>query len=204
MLKIWGRGAAPNVQKVVWACEELDIEYSRTDIGGPFGGLTDPTYLKKNPNGLIPTIEDGDFVLWESNAILRYLARRHPEHQLYPTDISAAAKIDQWLDWQMVALGLRIRSLFLVHHRPEGAPGETIASASENAEKSFRIIEEQLAKHCYVAGEAFTIADIAVGISTHRWLQFPIKRPAMPAVERWFSAVTNRPAFAHIAALPFK
>ena len=113
MLTLWGRATSTNVQKVIWACDELGLAYQRIDMGGPFGGNDDPAYRAKNPNGLIPTLEDGDFVLWESNAILRYLAAGDAEHRLLPADLDrrGRANVDRWMDWQLVSLGLTLRTL---------------------------------------------------------------------------------------------
>src|SRR5271155_2321264 len=116
MLTIWGRETSSNVQKVLWACDELDLPFKRIDLGGTFGGTRDPAYLAKNPNGLVPTLEDGDFVLWESHAILRYLAAGDTENRLLPAglDRRQRANIDRWMDWQLVTLGLTLRGLFLL------------------------------------------------------------------------------------------
>lgn len=205
MLKIWGRATSTNVQKVLWACGELEIEFSRVDIGGQFGGLNDPVYREKNPNGLIPTIEHDGFILWESHAILRYLATTSAKKRLYPENRMDAAIVDQWLDWQMIMLGWRLRGLFMVLNRPEAAaPGETLETTSPQVVQSFQVAERRLKHSRYIAGEAFTIADISVGISAHRWLQLPIERPKLPALETWFAGISARPAFAPILAIPVK
>lgn len=206
MLKIWGRQTSTNVQKVLWLCTELGLPYERIDLGGPFGGLDDPAYRAKNPNGLIPTIEDGGFVLWESHAILRYLAAGHPQSGLMPEDRQARAVIDQWLDWQMVALGLSLRDLFMKLHRPGAvAPtAEEIAAAAEYAASKFLIVEGRLAGSPYVGGDMFSLADIAVGISVHRWLTLAIERPATPAILAWYGRISSREAFGSIAAIPLK
>lgn len=204
MLKIWGRATSTNTQKVIWCCEELAIHYERTDVGGKFGGLDDPDYRARNPNGLIPTIDDNGFVLWESNAILRYLASGDEQRRLLPETRQAAAPIDQWLDWQMVALGLRLRSLFLLHRRPAAAPaGETLESVEQSVNHAFKILDRSLAELDYAAGaQRFSIADIALGISTHRWFSLDIERPTLPALQAWYGRISTRPAFASIASLP--
>lgn len=203
MLKIWGRLTSTNVQKVIWCCEELGIAYERIDLGGKFGGGDDPAYRARNPNGLIPTIEDNGFVLWESHAILRYLAAGDSSRILLPEGRQAMARLDQWLDWQMVALGLRLRSLAMLMIRPQAAPpGETIEGATKNAATAFGILNDHLAASRFVAGAQFTIADIAVGISVHRWLSLPIQRPSLPAIDAWYGRVSERPAFASIATVP--
>src|SRR5258708_31452007 len=134
MLTIWGRASSTNVQKVLWACDELGLACRRIGIGGAFGGADDPSYRAKNPNGLIPTLEDDDFVLWESNAILRYLAAGDAQCRLLPADLNRRerANIDRWMDWQLVSLGLTLRALFLLlYPRTDKAPNEAeIAAAS--------------------------------------------------------------------------
>lgn len=205
-LRIWGRKTSTNVQKVLWLCAELGLSYERIDLGGPFGGLDDPAYRAKNPNGLIPTIEDNGFILWESHAILRYLAADHPQSGLMPDDRHARAIMDQWLDWQMVALGLSLRDLFMKLHRPGAvAPTvEEIAAAADYAASKFLIVEGRLAQSPYVAGDAFSLADIAVGISVHRWLKLAVDRPVVPAILAWYDRVSMRDAFGKIATIPLK
>ena len=105
MLKIWGRATSSNVQKVLWCCAELDIEFERVDVGGPFGGNRDPEYLAMNPNGLVPTVKDGDLVMWESNTICRYLAATRNGEHLYPRDPAARTHVERWMDWQLAVIG---------------------------------------------------------------------------------------------------
>ena len=105
MLKIWGRASSSNVQKVLWCCAELDIEFERVDVGGPFGGNRDPEYLAMNPNGLVPTVKDGDLVMWESNTICRYLAATRNGEHLYPRDPAARTHVERWMDWQLAVIG---------------------------------------------------------------------------------------------------
>ena len=101
MLKVWGRKNFINVQKVLWCCEELGLPYERIDAGGPFGLTRDPEYLARNPNALVPTISDDEFVLWESNAIVRYLATRHGSGAMWPEDLRERADAERWMDWQL-------------------------------------------------------------------------------------------------------
>jgi glutathione S-transferase len=206
MLIIWGRANSSNVQKVLWACGELNLEFQRIDIGGPFGGTSDPAYRSKNPNGRVPTIEDDGFVLWESNAILRYLAAGDPQHRLLPENLDrrARANIDRWMDWQLVSLGLTLRNLFLLLSGRAGAsasPSQITAATDETVEM-FRILEDYLSTQPYVGGNQFTLADIPVGISTHRWLELSIDRPPMPALRSWYDRISARAAFQSVRANP--
>jgi glutathione S-transferase len=208
MLTLWGRATSTNVQKVIWACGELGLAYKRIDIGGPFGGNDDPAYRAKNPNGLIPTLEDGDFVLWESNAILRYLAAGDAELRLLPgaLDRRSRANIDQWMDWQLVSLGLTLRTLvLLLLARADKPVNESdVATAAKNVAISFGILNSHLASQRYVGGDRFTLADIPVGISTHRWFSLDVQRPNMPALETWYKTISVRPGFQNVRTLPLR
>jgi len=199
MLKIWGRESSSNVQKVLWACAELAIPYERIDVGGPFGGLDTAAYRSLNPNGLIPTVEEDDFVLWESHAILRYLAGGDAQHRLLPTGLTRRdrASIDQWMDWAMVALGLTLRNLFVLISKsaPRPAAPEELAAANAAAGRLFTILDSHLQRARYVGGSEFTLADIPCGISAHRWLGMPVTRPALPALDAWYASISARPAF---------
>jgi glutathione S-transferase len=208
MLTIWGRATSTNVQKVLWACDELGLAYERIDIGGAFGGTDDPSYRTKNPNGLIPTIEDNDFVLWESNAILRYLAAGDAEGRLLPGDLNRRerANIDRWMDWQLVSLGLTLRALFmLLHPRADrAATSAEIAAATQNAATMFWILDTHLATQRYVGGDRFTLGDIPAGISAHRWFSLAVQRPIMPALEAWYERISGRPGFRNVGAIPLR
>jgi glutathione S-transferase len=208
MLTIWGRATSTNVQKVLWACDELGLTYVRIDVGGAFGGTDDPSYRSKNPNGLIPTLEDDDFVLWESNAILRYLAAGDAEGRLLPGDLNRRkrANIDRWMDWQLVSLGLTLRALFmLLHPRADRAASSAeIAAATQNAATMFWILDTHLATQRYVGGDRFTLGDIPVGISAHRWFSLAVQRPIMPALEAWYERISGRPGFRNVRAIPLR
>jgi glutathione S-transferase len=208
MLTLWGRATSTNVQKVMWACGELGLAYKRIDIGGPFGGNDDPAYRAKNPNGLIPTLEDGDFVLWESNAILRYLAAGDAELRLLPGNLDRRSRaiIDQWMDWQLVSLGLTVRTLvLLLLARADKPVNESdIATAAKNVATSFGILNSHLASQRYVGGDRFTLADIPVGISAHRWFSLNVPRPNMPALEAWYKTISVRPGFQNVRTLSLR
>ena len=207
MLTIWGRATSTNVQKVLWVCDELGLAYKRIDIGGAFGGTDDPSYRAKNPNGLIPTLEDDDFVLWESNAILRYLAAGDAQCRLLPADLNRRerANIDRWLDWQLVSLGLALRALFILLHRAGQLASEAeITAATKNASAMFWILDAHLATQRYAGGDRFTLADIPIGISAHRWFSLGVQRPVMPALETWYERISGRPGFQNVRAMPLR
>jgi glutathione S-transferase len=184
----------------------LSIPFERLDVGGPFGGTRTPDYLAKNPNALVPVIEEEDgFVLWESNAILRYLARsRAPGHAIYPQDLRAAADCDRWLDWQQTALNDPLRSVFFTLFRiaePE-RDWAAFAKAKDQADALFGMLDERLATRRFLCGDAFTLADIALGIYAYRWLKMPLERRAAPHLRRWHDDLATRPAWDKYVALP--
>jgi glutathione S-transferase len=205
MLRIWGRATSSNVMKILWLCEELGIPFERTDLGGPFGGTREPSYLALNPNALVPTIEDDGFVLWESNAILRYIARsRAPGHPVYPQDPREAADCDRWMDWQQTALNPPLVTVYFTLFRiPEPERDWTaFEKARAQVGSLFAMLDERLAARRFLCGDALTLADIALGIYAYRWLKLPLERPAAPHLQRWHDALATRPGFARHVALP--
>ncbi len=201
MLRIWGHRQAPNVRKVIWACAEFDLDFEVKEVGGPFGGTDAPEYRAMNPNGRIPTIDDDGFVLWESHAILRYLANKAGAEDIYPEDPRTRARVDQWLDWQGAHQAQAIRDLVKITIKAKHAPDPTLLAAAEaEADMLFGILDGALAGGGYVAGEAFTIADIPVAVGYRRWVTLPIRRRPFPALEAWYVRVSTRPAFAAIDA----
>jgi len=206
MLKIWGRNTSSNVQKVMWAIGEMNLPHERIDIGGPFGKNKEPAYLAMNPNGLVPTLEEEDgWLLWESNSIVRYLAAKHKAAVLEPTDLRIRAHAHKWMDWQLSVLGPAIHGLFwgLVRTPPEKRDHADIEDSRQRTIRAAGMLETQLAKTKYVASNEFSYGDIPVGIQIYRFVSLAKDRPAMPNLDRWFAAISARPAFKqHIAAIP--
>ncbi|MGA2125490.1 MAG: glutathione S-transferase family protein [Xanthobacteraceae bacterium] len=204
MLKIWGRKTSSNVQKVMWAIGELQLAHERIDIGGPFGGNRETAYLAMNPNGLVPTLEDGDLVLWESNSIVRYLAGRHGAGTLEPADAVTRARASQWMDWQLSVLGPAIGPAFLglIRTPPEQRDAAAIAASQAKTIDAMKILDAALDKRPYVAGDAFSYGDIPVGIMAYRYWQLVPQRPETPSLARWYAEIEKRPAFRqHVAAV---
>lgn len=197
MLKILGRKNSSNVQKVLWCCDELGLAYEREDIGGPFGKNRDPAYLALNPNGLVPTVIDDDFVLWESNSVIRYLAAKHGADTLYPTDLRTRAKAERWMDWQLSAVVPAINPVFfgLIRTPPEKRDQAAIAAARDKLGGAMAILDGELGRTDFVAGDALTVGDIPVGIMTYRWYTLEIEREELPNLKRWYDRLTERPAF---------
>lgn len=198
MLKILGRKTSSNVMEVLWLCGELGIEYDREDIGGPFGGNDQPEYLEKNPNGLVPTIEDDGLTLWESNAIMRYLAAKYaPGASIWPDDLQARAAADKWMDWQLSAVGPQITPIFwgLVRTPEAERDMAAIEAAIKLGHKVWGILDKQLAKTDFVAGNDLTLGDMPVGVHAFRWFSLVDDRPAMPHLEAWYARLQDRPAY---------
>ncbi len=204
MLRVWGRANSINVQKVLWCCAELDVPFQRIDLGGPFGGNRASEYLKLNPNGLVPAVSDGDLVLWESNAIVRYVAARYGAGILYPEDPAKRASADKWMDWQLGTLWVSFRPAFigLVRTPPEERDRAVIDAALRETAEDWNMLDEHLAGRHYVAGESFGMADIPLGATVHRWFSLDIERNTVPNVEAWYARLLERPAYAEYVALP--
>jgi glutathione S-transferase len=204
VLRIWGRSNSINVQKVLWCCEELDVSYHRVDVGGPFGGNREPEYLRLNPNGLVPTISDGGFVLWESNAIVRYLAARHGMGTLCPEDLAERADADRWMDWQLGTLWASFRAAFvgLIRTPPEKRDRANIARAIRKTAGNLDLLDAHLAGRDYVTGPSLTVADIPLGVTAYRWFTLDIERPAMPNLEAWYERLRARGPYRAIVMSP--
>ncbi|PZU87597.1 MAG: glutathione S-transferase [Chelatococcus sp.] len=202
MLTIWGRLSSINVQKVVWAAGEVGQAFERVDLGGPFGGVREPTFLAKNPNGLIPVLEDGEVCLWESNSIVRYLAARYGAGWIWQDDPARRAEADLWLDWTLSVLQPALAPVLwgVVRKVPEHTAPEKIAAGLAASEAAMEILEAQLARRSFLADERFGMADIVVGTGVHRWLNMPVERKPRPRLQRWYETVAARPAAK--AALP--
>ena len=182
MIKVWGRKNSSNVQKVMWAIGELGIAHERVDVGGPFGGNKDAPYLAMNPNGLIPTIQDGDLTLWESNAIVRYLASAYGVGKLVAADLKKAALCNQWMDWQIAVVAPAITPAFLglIRTPPEKRDAAAIAASQTKTTEAMAMLDAELGKHSFVVGDNFSIADIPVGIMAYRYWQLVPQHPAHP------------------------
>ncbi|AXM95138.1 glutathione S-transferase family protein [Pseudomonas plecoglossicida] len=198
MLRILGRASSINVRKVLWACAEFDIPFEREDWGTGFQPTDSPEFLALNPNAMIPVIQDGDFTLWESNTIIRYLATRYGDADCYPPEAIARARVDQWIDWQASDLNRSWSYAFLslVRHSPAHQDPQALAEGCAKWTHNMQILERQLVTTgAYVAGERFTLADIPIGLSVNRWFETPFEHPPLPAVRAYFERLTERPSF---------
>jgi glutathione S-transferase len=204
MLKIYGTKSSSNVQKVLWCCGELGLPFERLDVAETFGAPKAPGYLALNPNGLIPTIDDGGFILWESNAIVRYLCATHAMGTFCPTDARARADQDRWMDWQQTSLVIPIGALFrdLLRTPREALTPEALAAMTARANHLWGLLDTHLANRAYVGGAAPTMADFAFGNAIHRWYKFPIEHAKLDRLRAWYDRLCERPAYRqHIASV---
>jgi glutathione S-transferase len=203
VLKIYGRNNSVNVMKVLWTCGELNLPFAREDIGGQFGGNRDPRYLDLNPNGLVPTIDDNGFILWESNAIVRYLVAKQDPGGLWPLELQRRAEADRWMDWQQTRLNGSVFPRQLIRSPPEHRDPAAIEAATMACIEAFRIADEALGSRRYLGGPEFSMADIPFGACLQRWMELPIERPTMPNLARYYRQLGKRPAYAaHVRKLP--
>jgi glutathione S-transferase len=205
VLTIYGRTNSVNVQKVLWCLAELGVPYTRIDAGLQHGKNTEPWYLALNPNGTIPLLSDGGFTLWESNTIVRYLAGKHGVGGLCPTSLETRALAERWMDWQLSILVVPVSIVFqnLIRRPPAERDPDAIARNLREANRALALLDAHLASHAYVAGDAFTMGDIPVGATAHRWLEIPgIERPPFEAVRAWRARLAERPAFRRHVQLP--
>ena len=195
-LKIWGRMSSINVKKVVWTAQELGLEFQRNEAGGQFGLVKTPEYLRLNPNALVPVMEDGDFVLWESNVIVRYLCAKHSPGQLYPSDLRERFEAERWMDWQQTTFSPASRPGFwqLIRTAPEQRNAQLLSDSNASVEALLATLDAQLGRHAFVAGDRFTMADVVLGCEAHRWFGLPQPRQSWPNVERWYQGLRARHA----------
>jgi glutathione S-transferase len=204
MLTIHGRINSINVQKVVLACEELGLSYVRHDAGGAFGIVDTAEYKAMNPNSLVPTLIDGDLVLWESNAIVRYLAARYGEGSLWPTDPGVRALSDRWMDWGSFTLYPKYHLAFwnLVRTPPEKRDMAAVEASLAATEPVMDVLEAELAGKQFLAGDRPTIGDIGLAPAVFRWLHMPIARRPRPHCEAWAARLAARPGYGKALILP--
>ncbi len=196
MATLFGRITSLNVRKVVWAVQELGLDIPRVNAGGAFGMVREAHYLARNPNGLVPLLEDGDTTLWESNVIVRYLCARHAPGTLYPTDLAARFEAEKWMDWQQTTVNPAGRGAFMQWIRtPDAQRDMAVIEASVQAtEPVLATLEAHLATQPFVGGAQFNMADIPLGCEIHRWFNLPQTRGDWPNIERWYAQLQARPA----------
>jgi len=204
MLKLWGRINSINVQKVLWALDELKVPYERTDAGLQFGVVNEPFYRKMNPNGRVPTIQDDGLVLWESNAIVRYLSAKHGAGTLWPNDPRQRADADRWMDWTTSTVAPALTPVFwgLIRTPSEKRNMAVIEAEAEKVGQAFQVLEQSLEGRDHVAGKSFTMGDIPLGTFVYRWYALAVKRPKLPKVEAYYQRLQQRLSYKKHVMLP--
>jgi glutathione S-transferase len=204
MLKIWGRTNSINVQKVMWTVAELGIEHDRLDAGGPFGGLETDSYAALNPNRRIPVVEDGELALWESNAIVRYLAAKYGSGSLWPEDPGLRSLADRWMDWQITTLQPHLHTIFWGLVRTPEPERDTIAirAAAEAIVPIWQLLDEHLRVRRFVGGPDLTMGDIPLGCAIWRYHNLPIEQPNLPHIDNWRARLEERPVYRRHVMLP--
>jgi len=204
MLKIWGRLSSINVRKVVLAAQLLELPFERIDAGAAFGITKTPEYLARNPNALVPTLEDGDFNLWESNVIVRYLCAKHSAGGLYPQDLRTRFEAERWMDWQQTTLNGAGREAFIQLVRtPEGQrSAQAIATSVAATEPLLAMLDAHLARRRFLAGDTLTMADIPIACEMHRWWGLPLPHPAHANLQGWYDGIQALHAARGVLDLP--
>ncbi|MEK1907399.1 MAG: glutathione S-transferase [Pseudomonas sp.] len=197
MLKIWGRKNSTNVRKVLWCAEEAGVAYQAIDAGGAFGLVNEPAYRAMNPNGLVPVIDDEGVLLWESNAIVRYLAAKYAHGSLYAEDVAVRAAADKWMDWTSTTLAPVFRELFwgTLRTPPEQRDLAAIEVARQRCGELLGMADRALALQPWLSGEAFGMGDIPLGCFAYAWFEMPIARPELPHLAAWYARLQQRPAY---------
>lgn len=198
-MKIWGRDNSGNVKKALWTAEELgqDVEYIHA--GGKYGGLDNPEFLKRNPNGKVPLLEDGSFYLWESNVIVRYLAAQYGKGSLWIENPAERASAEKWMDWTSNSVAPHFRTIIQHGLRlpEEQRDAKLLAQSVTELSKVLEIAEAHLGENEWMSGKAFGIGDIPLGVNLYLWFGMQLDRPSMPNVERWYQQLQARPAYRH-------
>jgi glutathione S-transferase len=204
MLKIWGRISSLNVRKVVLAAQWMRIPFDRVDAGQQHGVVKTPEYLAKNPNARVPLIEDGDFLLWESNVIVRYLCAKHSSGDLYPQALNGRFDAERWMDWQQTTLKSPGRTAFvqLLRTPPHQRDAELIAKSVGAAQALMDLLDAHLSGRRFMAGERFTMADIPIACDLHRWRSLPLDHPPREHLDRWYQGIAAHPAARGVLDLP--
>ncbi|MCW2309235.1 glutathione S-transferase family protein [Rhodobium gokarnense] len=203
-MKIWGRENSTNVRKVLWCAEEVGLDYEHIPAGGAFGIVGSPEYRALNPNGLVPCLEDDGLVLWESNAIVRYLARRYGEPPFAPADPRQWAAADKWMDWTSLSFAVPFRDLFwnLVRCSAEDRDSAAMERGGEQCAQLMGMADAALEEHPWFSGEDFGIGDIPLGCIAYAWFSMPIDRPGLSRLEGWYVRLSDRPAYQKAVMTP--
>ncbi|OWJ74382.1 glutathione S-transferase family protein [Haematobacter genomosp. 1] len=196
-MKIWGRDNSTNVRKVLWCAEELGLHYEHIPAGGSFGIVSTAEFQALNPNGLVPCMQDGSLVLWESNAIIRYLARQYGEGRFAPADARLWAAADKWMDWASLSFAVPFRDLFwnIVRRTAETRDEAAMLRGQEQCAALMAVADTALTERPWLSGDHLGIGDIPLGCIAYAWFNMPIERPSLPALEAWYDRLSQRKAY---------
>lgn len=204
MVRVLGRANSINVQKVMWLAAEIGLDVERVDVGGAFGGNDTPAYLADNPTGKIPTLHDGDFILWESNSIVRYLAEKYGSSPWYPALAEDRYRASQWMDHYIATHHHWMTQIFynLIRMSPEERDDAVIRKGVEALSGAWAVVDTHLAENEFLTGAAPTMGDIPMGCAAYRWHTLDIERPDLPNLKRWYESLASRLAFQENVMLP--
>jgi glutathione S-transferase len=206
MLTVWGRRSSFNVQKVMWLVGELGIEHRHVQAGGEFGGLDTPEFRAMNPTGRVPVIDDDGTIVWESHAILRYLAARHGGGRFWSQDPGERSQPDRWMDWSQTALqpDFLLGVFWGFYRTPESQRDwSAIRDKIARCARHFQLLDRALADRPYLGGNSLTLADIPAGTALYRYFELDIARPSVRNVDAWYRRLQERPAYRESVMIPF-
>jgi len=203
-MQLYGRRNSINVAPVLWCMEELGLRYERRDVGGSFGGL-DAEFRALNPNSRIPVLDDGGFVLWESNAIIRYLMDTYGRETLRPGDNRERARNDQWMEWYKTTLYPPFVALYqqFIRVEPTARDTQRMDELARTVAELLRVPDDELQRHPHLGGDQFGMGDIPLGVAIYRYVSLPVARPKLEGVERWYAGLCSRPAYQACVMRPF-
>lgn len=207
MITVWGRATSSNVQSVTWTLGELGLEFDRRDVGGAFGGLDTPEYRAMNPNSKIPVLQDGDLTMYESNAIVRYLSSKYGNNDFWPENLADRARADMWLEWSKTTLAPVVNGgIFWTLVRTPMADRDPVKLAAdiEMAGTLLEIVADQLGDNDYLLGNTLSAADIGIGHLLYRYMTLELDRPDVPAINRYYRRLSERPAYAEHAMVSYE
>lgn len=204
MIRLWGRLSSINVRKVAFTLQWLGVPFERTEAGGPFGVVDTPAYLARNPNAMVPVLEDGDVVLWESNVIVRYLGARHGRDGFYPDALADRFDAERWMDWQQTTMNPAGRNAFVqwIRTPAERRDAAAIQASVDAAEPLWHMVEQRLQDRPFIAGDRLTMADVPLACERHRWLGLPLQHPTRPRLAAWYDRLLALPAARGVLDLP--
>lgn len=199
MLTVWGRATSSNVQTVMWTIAELGLDYERHDIGHAHGGNKTPEYLAMNPNGLVPTVRDGDGApMWESAAIVRYLAAKYGDERFWPRDPAVRVQIDMWAEWIKTSFGPTFSGRIfgpLVRNSSAAMKPDELQAAADLVKPLALMLDKRLGNGPWLGGDDLTFADMIAGTLLYRYYTLDFDRAATPSLDAYYARLCERPSY---------